>query len=232
VKLEILPVVGLPEVVEGDDLAALIAGHASLRDGDVIVVAQKIVSKSEGRMIAVDPARRAEERARLVRQESARVVAERGEIVIVETHHGFVCANAGIDASNVPPDHVALLPVDPDASAARLRAGLAPVADVGVIVSDTFGRPWRLGQTNVAIGVAGIAPLRDHRGEKDSFGLELTATIIAIADEIAGAAELVMGKSDGIPVAIVRGLEGVAGTGTARDLVRPAAEDLFRDRLL
>lgn len=231
-KLEIIPVPGLPEISEGEDLSALIAEHAAIRDGDVLVIAQKIVSKAEGRLIAIDPMDRAGERDRLIASESVRVVAQRGDVKIVETHHGFVCANAGIDASNVPPDRLALLPDDPDASAARLRAGLASVADVGVIISDTFGRPWRIGQTNVAIGCAGIIPVRDHRGEKDSFGQELTATVIAIADEIASAAELVMGKSDGIPVAIVRGLEGVAGSGRARDLVRPPEEDLFREGLL
>ena len=225
-RLEIIPVTGIGEVAEGDDIAALIAEHAEIQDGDVVVVAQKIVSKAEGRLVAVDPAHREEARARAVDAESVRVLAQRGDMKIVETHHGFVCANAGIDSSNVPPDRIALLPKDPDASATRIRDGLG--SRVGVIVSDTFGRPWRVGQTNVAIGVAGIAPLRDHRGEKDSFGLELQATLIAIADELAGAAELVMGKSDGIPVVIVRGLEGAEGAGSARDLVRPPEEDLFR----
>ena len=151
--------------------------------------------------------------------------ARRGDIVISQTRHGFVCANAGVDASNVPPDRLALLPLDPDGSAERLRAALG--ARVGVVVSDTFGRAWRIGQTNVALGVAGIKAVRDHRGEKDSFGMELEATIIALADEIAGAAELVMGKSDGIPVAIVRGLEGVSGDGSAQELIRTPEEDLF-----
>jgi coenzyme F420-0:L-glutamate ligase/coenzyme F420-1:gamma-L-glutamate ligase len=234
VRLEILPVAGLPEFDEGDDIAAAIAEHFELRDGDVVVVAQKIVSKTEGRMVRVDPARRAEERARLVDRESVRLIAERGDIRIVETHHGFVCANAGIDSSNVPPDRLALLPVDPDASAARIRTALLQRARVvvGVIVADTFGRPWRIGQTNVAIGAAGVAPLRDHRGEKDVYGMELDVTIIAVADELAGAAELVMGKSDGIPVAIVRGVEGLATDGTARDLIRPPSEDLFRGGML
>jgi coenzyme F420-0:L-glutamate ligase/coenzyme F420-1:gamma-L-glutamate ligase len=227
-KLEVIPVAGMPEVRERDDLAALIADHADLRDGDVLVVAQTIVSKAEGRLVPVDPRRRDAERARLVERESVRELARRGDLRIVETKHGFVCAHAGIDASNVPPDRLALLPEDPDASAAAIRAGLGKVANVGVIVSDTFGRPWRVGQTNVAIGVAGVRPLRDHRGEKDSYGAPLRSTLIALADELAGAAELVMGKSDGIPVAIVRGLEGAAGEGSARDLLRPPEEDLFR----
>jgi len=233
-RLEILPVTDLPEVVEGDDLAALIAAHASLRDGDVVVVAQKIVSKAEGRLMPVDPSRRGEERARLVEQESVRLVAERGDTKIVETRHGFVCANAGIDASNVPPDRIALLPEDPDASAETIRGKLSAAAGVrvGVIVSDTFGRPWRMGQTNVAIGVAGLAPLRDHRGEKDSFAMPLEATVIAVADELAGAAELVMRKSDGVPVAIVRGYEDAGTPGSARELIRPAEEDLFRRGVL
>jgi coenzyme F420-0:L-glutamate ligase/coenzyme F420-1:gamma-L-glutamate ligase len=229
-RLEIIPVTGLPEIVEGDDIARLVVDHAEVRDGDVVVVAQKIVSKAEGMLVAVDPNHRDEARARLVEDESVRIVAERGDLRIVETKHGFVCAHAGVDASNVPPDTLALLPRDPDASARRIREGISASsgASVGVIVSDTFGRPWRMGQTNVALGVAGIAALRDHRGEKDAYGTPLQATVIAIADELAGAAELVMGKSEAIPVAIVRGLEGAAGEGSGRDLIRPPEEDLFR----
>lgn len=228
-RIEVLPVTGLPEIAEGDDLASLISQHAEIRDGDVVVVAQKIVSKAEGRIIEIDPSHSRRERAKAVTDETARVVARRGDIVISQTRHGFVCANAGVDASNVPPDHLALLPLDPDGSAERLRAALKTSlgARVGVVVSDTFGRAWRIGQTNVALGVAGIKAARDHRGEKDSFGMELEATIIAIADEIAGAAELVMGKSDGIPVAIVRGLEGAEGEASARELIRTPEEDLF-----
>jgi coenzyme F420-0:L-glutamate ligase/coenzyme F420-1:gamma-L-glutamate ligase len=227
-KLEVIPVTGLPEISRGDDFASLLLSHAEIRDGDVVVVAQKIVSKSEGRMIEIDPADPKTERARVVAAETARVVARRGDIVISETHHGFVCANAGVDASNVPRGTLALLPLDPDGSAERLRVSLHDAGiRAGVVISDTFGRPWRIGQTNVALGVAGIRAVRDHRGEKDSFGMELEATIIAIADEIAGAAELVMGKSDGIPVALVRGIEGAAGEGSARELIRPGEEDLF-----
>jgi len=228
-RIEVVPVTGLPEIVPGNDLASLIAEHASLRDGDVVVVAQKIVSKAEGRVVHIDPARRVEERARIVGEESARVLARRGDTVIAQTRHGFVCANAGVDASNMPPDQLALLPLDPDGSARALREALRARtgATVGVVISDTFGRPWRIGQTNVALGVAGIHAVRDHRGEKDVFGTELEATIIALADEIAGAAEIVMGKSEGIPVAIVRGLEGSSGEGTARELIRSAEEDFF-----
>ena len=228
-KLEVIPVTGLPEIGDGDDLARLLVTHADIHDGDVLVVAQKVVSKSEGRMIEIDPTADAKaERARVAAAETARVVARRGDVVIAQTHHGFVCANAGVDASNVPPGTLALLPRDPDGSAERLRASLNSAGiRAGVVISDTFGRPWRVGQTNVALGVAGIRAVRDHRGEKDSFGMELEATIIAIADEIAGAAELVMGKSDGIPVAIVRGIEGASGEGTGSELIRPAEEDLF-----
>ena len=224
-RIEVIPVTGLPEIADGDDLAELISSHTELRDGDVVVVAQKIVSKSEGRIVEIDATHAREERAKAIIQETARVVARRGEIVIAQTRHGFVCANAGVDASNVQPGRLALLPLDPDGSAERLRAALG--RNVGVVISDTFGRAWRIGQTNVALGVAGIKAVRDHRGEKDSFGMELEATIIAIADEIAGAAELVMGKSDGIPVAIVRGLEGISGEDSARALIRPPEEDLF-----
>lgn len=228
-KLEILPVSGIGEIAEGDDIAEQIAARAGLTDGDVVVVTQKIVSKAEGRLVAIDPARREAERTALALREAARVVARRGDLVITQTRTGLVCANAGIDGSNVAPDRLALLPVDPDASAARIRARLAEITGrrVAVIVSDTFGRPWRTGQTNVAIGVAGMAPIRDHIGTTDPHGNVLHATEIAIADEIAGAAELVMGKVDGVPVAIVRGL-GAEGEGSATSLVRSADEDLFR----
>ena len=225
----ILPVTGIPDVTAGDDVAAMIASRATLADGDVVVVTQKIVSKSDGRVVEIDPLDRERERRRVVEGETRRVVARRGDLVVVETVHGLVAAHAGVDGSNVPPDRMALLPADPDGSAAALRAALRDRtgADVAVIISDTFGRPWRVGQVNVAIGVAGMAPLRDHRGDKDTFGNVLEATLIAEADEIASAAELVMGKTDAVPVAIVRGL-GASGDGSARQLVRPAEEDLFR----
>ncbi len=228
-KVEIIPVHGIPVVEPGDDVGSLIAQCASLRDGDIVVVTSKIVSKAEGRLVSVDALDRERERARVVRAQTKRVVARRGPLVIAETTTGLVCANAGVDASNLPPDRLALLPADPDGSASSLRSRLlvASGARVGVVVTDTFGRPWRAGQVNVAIGVAGIAPLRDHRGDKDAYGNVLEATVIAEADEIASAAELVMGKTDEVPVAIVRGLSA-DGEGSARALLRPPDEDMFR----
>ena len=239
--IEIRPVDGLPEIREGDDLAALIAQRAELRDGDVLVVAQKAVSKSEGRVVAlaeVEPSERARElagdgdprRVEVILRESARVIRSRPPLVIAETRHGFVCASAGVDSSNAPAaDTVVLLPEDPDGSAARLRDRLRELtaADVGVIVSDSFGRAWRQGTTDVAIGLSGIQPLLDLQGERDAVGYELHATVIAVADELAAAAQLVMGKTDGIPAAVVRGVDA-RGEGTARDLVMPAERDLFR----
>jgi len=240
--IQVIPVEGLPEIVEGDDLASLIAGAVELQDGDVVCVAQKVVSKAEGRVVRLDEVEASEEARRLagsdgdprrlevVLRESARVVRSRPPLVIAETRHGFVCASAGVDASNAPaPDTVVLLPEDPDASAAALRVALERLSgrSVGVIVTDTFGRSWRLGITNVAIGAAGIEVLRDLRGVYDPAGHELHSTVIAIADEIAAAAELVMGKTARIPAAVVRGVE-VTGSGTASELVMPAAHDLFR----
>jgi coenzyme F420-0:L-glutamate ligase/coenzyme F420-1:gamma-L-glutamate ligase len=242
-ELRIVPVSGLPEVREGDDVAALIADATELQDGDVVVVAHKIVSKAEGRVVRVaelEPSRLAERIAEAdgrdarqveaVLREAARIVRMRPPLVIAETRHGFVCASGGVDASNAPePGSLVLLPEDPDASAERIRAGLRERTgrDVGVIVSDSFGRAWRQGTTDVAIGAAGVRVLLDFDGQRDAVGYELHATTIAVADEIAGAAELVMGKLEGVPAAIVRGLE-VAGTGAARDLVMPAERDLFR----
>ena len=239
--IEIRPVEGLPEIVEGDDLASLIAAAIRLEDGDVLVVAQKAVSKMEGRIVRladVEPSPRARElagdgdprRTEVILGESARVVRSRPPLLIAETHHGFVCASAGVDASNAPgADTLVLLPVDPDASAAALRARLLELTgrSVAVIVSDSFGRAWRQGTTDIAIGVSGLAPLLDLRGQLDRAGYELHATTIAVADEIAGAAELVMGKSAGIPAAVVRGL-APEGDGSARELVMPPERDLFR----
>ncbi len=239
--ISVLPVVGLPELEEGDDLAALIAERAELEDGDVVVVAQKAVSKVEGRVVRLDevePSERARElagdedprRLEVILAESVRIVRTRPPLVIAETRHGFVCASAGVDASNTPEQGtVVLLPLDPDESARRLRAGLRELTgrDVGVLVTDSFGRPWRQGTTDVAIGAAGVRVLVDLKGEHDRVGYELHATAIAVADEIAGAAELVMGKLDGVPVAIVRGVDA-AGDGSARDLVMPPERDLFR----
>ena len=209
---------GLPEVREGDDLAALLAEAAQFEEGDVLVVSHKIVSKAEGRVL------RGVEKLDAVLSEARRIVRRRDSLVIAETQHGLVCASAGVDASNAPePGSLVLLPLDPDASAARLHERLG----VAVIISDSFGRAWRQGTTDVAIGAAGLTTLLDLRGERDATGYELEATTIAIADEIAGAAELVKGKTRGVPAAIVRGLS-LGGEGTAQDLVMPAERDLFR----
>ncbi len=243
-RLELIGVEGLPEVRPGDDLGELISSRATLETGDVLVVAQKVVSKSEGRLVNLRSVRAGEEAVRIASQlvaspdprmvqvildESVRVLRSE-RVLITETRHGFVCANGGVDHSNVPgDDELTLLPEDPDASANRLRGRLRELAgvDVGVIVSDTFGRPWRLGIVNVALGVAGLPALLDLRGSVDDAGKQLQATVLAPADELAAAAGLVMGKTNRAPVVIVRGL-GLQGHGTGRDLVRPAAEDLFR----
>ena len=227
-ELRIIPVPGVPEVRPGDDLAALLAealGRAGgLEEGDVVVVAHKVVSKAEGRV-----ERAADEMAVIVREAKA-IRRRRGDLVIAETPHGFVCASAGVDRSNAPGDGwLVLLPVDPDASAARLREAFARRLGVApaVIVSDSFGRAWREGTTDVAIGVTGMAPLLDLRGETDGRGRPLRATVIAVADELAGAAELVMGKAAGIPAAIVRGYAVPPGGGSALELVMPRERDLF-----
>jgi coenzyme F420-0:L-glutamate ligase / coenzyme F420-1:gamma-L-glutamate ligase len=225
-ELRVVPVEGVPEVSEGDDVAALIVDALAqpLIDRDVLVVTQKVVSKAEGRI--VDETRRDE----VLSDEAARVLRRVGGMVIAETRHGFVCANAGIDASNVDHDKIALLPLDPDASARRIRARIAHLAgaDVGVVVSDTFGRAWRVGQTDVAIGVAGFDPFVDYRGTLDANGRVLTATQICVADEIAGAAELVMGKATGVCAAVVRGAHVDWGRASARTIVRARDQDLFR----
>jgi coenzyme F420-0:L-glutamate ligase/coenzyme F420-1:gamma-L-glutamate ligase len=241
--IEILPVEGLPEIREGDDLGALIAGAVQLEAGDVVVVAQKAVSKAEGRVVpldAVEPSERARELAgpltdlrqlEVILSETARVVRSRGGLVIGETRHGFVCASAGVDHSNAGrAGEVILLPLDPDESARRIRATLRESAgvDVAVIVTDSFGRPFRQGTTDVAIGVAGIAPLRDLRGTPDRAGVTLRTTQVAVADELAAAANLVRTtKADGLPVVVVRGAHP-QGDGAATELVIPAERDLFR----
>jgi coenzyme F420-0:L-glutamate ligase/coenzyme F420-1:gamma-L-glutamate ligase len=235
VPLRVLPIEGIVEVRPGDEIAQLIvdatrAQGTPLEDLDCIVVTQKIVSKAEGRLVPLDPDDR-DARLRLVESESVRIVRRRGDLVISETRHGFVCANAGVDLSNVEKGSAALLPSEPDRSAKHVRDALRARAgvEVAVIVSDTFGRPWRRGLTDVAIGVSGIAAVVDLRDTPDALGRTLHVTEVAIADEIAAAAELVMGKTAGIPVAIVRGLEpSWFGDGAARDLVRPSQEDLFR----
>jgi coenzyme F420-0:L-glutamate ligase/coenzyme F420-1:gamma-L-glutamate ligase len=223
----VFPVEGLPEITGGADLAGLIAEAATgLADGDILVITSKIVSKAEGRVVRVD-------REQAIDAESVRVVARRGTTRIVETRHGLVLAAAGVDASNTPPGTVVLLPEDPDGSARRLRKALMDRLGIriGVLVTDTLGRPWRAGQTDAAIGAAGVAPLRDYRGMADTFGIALEVSVAAVADELAGAADLVKGKAAGIPVAVVRGLAdlvtGADGPG-AQALVRPAAEDMFR----
>jgi len=242
-RLELLAVDGLPEVQPGDDLGELICARARFVPGDMIVVAQKVVSKSEGRLVDLKTVTASDEAiqiaARLVASpdprmvqvvldESVRVVRSE-RVLITETRHGFVCANGGVDHSNVGGDVLSLLPVDPDASASRLRSRIMELAGfaVGVIISDTFGRPWRVGIVNVALGVAGLPSAIDLRGSLDDAGQPLHATVLAIADDLASSAGIVMGKTERTPVVIVRGL-GMEGTGTGRELIRPAAEDLFR----
>lgn len=232
--LTIFPVEGIGEITSGDDIADLLIaatteGDRPLRSGDCIVVTQKIISKCESRIVALDDDPGA--KTRLIESESTRILRRRGDLIISETRHGFVCANAGVDLSNVPVGSAALLPVDPDRSARRIRDGLRARHDVdaAVIVSDTFGRPWRNGLTDVAIGVAGIAAILDLRSTQDHGGRELEVTEVALADEIAAAAELVMGKSAGFPAAIVRGLApDWFRDSSVSELIRPANEDLFR----
>lgn len=230
--LRVYPVRGLPEIAPGDDLAELIASHADLLDGDVVVIASKIVSKAEGAIRHPRPDEtEVQARARLVREQAVRMVADAPWVTIVETHHGFVCANAGVDASNVAQGALLVLPADPDTSAAELRRALRERVgvDVGVIVSDTFGRAWRTGQTDVALGVAGVPALRSEIGGVDRNGRPLQVTEAAFADEIAAAADLVRRKAEGIPVVVVRGLDHDADDGgSGRDLLRPAETDLFR----
>lgn len=230
-SISLVPVHGFPEIHPGDDLAALIAEKADLEAGDVVVVTQKVVSKAEGRLVAVDPADPLSHKVH-VEAEAVRVLRRRGELVMTETRHGFVCANAGVDLSNVEHGWAALLPVDPDRSARWIRDGLRARTglQLGVIVSDTFGRAWRRGVTDVAIGTAGVAGVVDLRGTRDALGRELAVTEVCVADELAGAAELVMGKSTGVPVAIVRGVDPdwLRESSVRTEIVRPHQEDLFR----
>jgi coenzyme F420-0:L-glutamate ligase / coenzyme F420-1:gamma-L-glutamate ligase len=229
--LEVIPVTGMKEVRRGDDLASLIAELAPLQDRDVVVVTQKIVSKCEGRMVRVDP-EDPSERVRVIESQAVRVLRRRAELLVTQTAHGFVCANSGVDLSNVERGWAALLPEDSDRSARRIRDGLRALTglEVAVVVSDTFGRPWRRGVVDVAIGCAGVAAVVDLRGSVDSFGRELQATEICVADEIASAAELVMGKSAGVPVALVRGVrrDFLRAGSVTDEIVRPSAQDLFR----
>lgn len=226
-QISLIPIEGVPEIQPGDDLAAHLyarIGVGGLENGDVVVVAHKVVSKAEGRIVTTT-----DRRQEAVR-ESARILRKSGDMIIAETRHGFVCANAGVDASNVEGDHVVLLPIDPDHSARKLRGRLEHLSGVtvGVVISDTFGRAWRIGQTNVAIGVAGIHPFVDYRGQRDATGKDLVATRICIADELAGAAEMVTGKALGIPAVVVRGAPIAFGRGAATQIVRSVEEDLFR----
>ncbi len=247
-EIRIIGLTGMPEARAGDDVAAQIIEAAragpGIQAGDVVVVTQKIVSKAEGRVVSLDsvtPSAEAERLAaetekdprlvELILRESSRIVRQRGPVLITETHHGFVCANAGIDASNVGTEGlVCLLPEDPDRSARGIRQAIraATGVDVAVVISDTFGRPWREGHTNVAVGVAGMLPFADYVGQIDPHGYELKVSTLAVADELAAAAELVMGKLDGVPVAIVRGYRYPRGEGTAREIVRDREKDLFR----
>jgi coenzyme F420-0:L-glutamate ligase/coenzyme F420-1:gamma-L-glutamate ligase len=239
--ITIIPVRGLPEIRRDDDLAALVVEHAQLEDDDVLVVAQKAVSKAEGRIVDLDGIE-ASERAveiaggerdpreiEVILSEAKRVVRERGPLVITETRHGFICASAGVDHSNAPgPGQLVLLPVDPDASARRIRERVAELTGkrVGVVVTDSFGRPFRQGTTDVAIGVAGFEPILDLRGTKDRIGYELRASRTAIADQIAGAADLARGKAEGVPAVIVRGLT-LQGDGSGQEIVIEPELDLF-----
>jgi coenzyme F420-0:L-glutamate ligase/coenzyme F420-1:gamma-L-glutamate ligase len=229
VTIEVLPIHGLPEIAPGDDLGSIVAdalGPLGISDGDVVVVTQKVVSKAEGRLAP------ATDRDALIASETVRLVASRGDLVIAETRHGFVCANAGVDASNVAEGLLSLLPEDPDGSAEALRASLVErlgVARLGVVITDTFGRPWREGLVDVAIGVAGMPAIADLRGSADHTGRELEMTVVALADQVAAAAGVVMGKDARVPVAVVRGLPAWNDAGTAADLVRAPGDDLFRE---
>jgi coenzyme F420-0:L-glutamate ligase/coenzyme F420-1:gamma-L-glutamate ligase len=247
-ELRVIGLGGLPEVRPGDDIAALIQEAAErqdtpLRAGDVLAVTQKIVSKAEGRVVALSDVEAGAEAARLAQEtekdprlvelilrESRRIVRQAGPVLITETQHGFVCANAGVDASNVGQGLVALLPEDPDRSATEIRIGLRERAgvEVAVVISDTFGRPWREGHTNVAVGIAGMEAFVDYVGQVDPYGYDLRVSTLAVADELAGAAELVMRKLSEVPVAIIRGYEYPKGSGTAHDMIRPPERDLFR----
>ena len=235
--LTVVPLTGLPEVRPGDDLARLLleavrAAGLELADGDVLAVTSKVVAKAEGRLVALpaDPAGRERALREAVAAETVRVVARRGRLVIAETRQGLVGANALVDASNAGGDALVLLPRDPDASAARLRAAVEALDghDVAVVVTDTLGRPWRLGQTDVAVGLAGMGALEDWRGRPDGDGRLLEVTEVAVADEVAAAADLVKGKASRVPAALLRGVQRPKGDGSARDLVRPPADDLFR----
>lgn len=231
-SLQVIPVEGIGAVSPGDDLLSILTAALrphSLQDGDIVVVTHKIVSKAEGQVVEIEGDPDVFKR-KLVESEAVSIVRRRGALIIAETKHGFICANAGIDRSNAAPNTMILLPEDPDRSARRLKHRFDHEfgVDVAVIISDTFGRPWRRGLTDVAIGVAGIRPILDLKGTADWVGYELDVTEVAVVDELASAADLVMGKASGIPVALIRGYEHQPGNGRAADMVRPPAEDLFR----
>ncbi|NNN22186.1 MAG: coenzyme F420-0:L-glutamate ligase [Acidimicrobiales bacterium] len=230
--LEIIPVEGLGEVTQDSDIADLIMQSIEVMDFDVLVVTQKIVSKQEGLIIKLNPSNPEGHKRQIVEDESVAILRRRGDLVISETHHGFVCANAGVDLSNVPSGTVALLPKNPDLSAKKIMQNIKKKSgkSVGVIISDTFGRPWRRGLCDVAIGVSGIAPVVDWKGKNDANGREMQVTEVCIADELASAAELVMPKDSGIPVAIVRGVDKswFQSPGLAKEIIRNPNEDLFR----
>jgi coenzyme F420-0:L-glutamate ligase/coenzyme F420-1:gamma-L-glutamate ligase len=228
--IHVIPVKGMPEVAPKDDLAEMIVNSINLLDGDVIVVTQKIVSKAEGRLVEIDPEIGHKP---IVEKESIRVIRRRGDLIISETEHGFVCANAGIDLSNVESGQAALLPKFPDKSAKRIHDSLLHKhgVRVAVIISDTFGRPWRRGVTDIAIGSFGLSPIIDLRGTQDALGRELQVTEVALVDELASAAELVMGKAEAIPVAVIRGINPEwlgSDKGVVSEVVRSPEEDLFR----
>ncbi len=230
-SISLIPVEGIGEINPGDDLAEIISATAPLEDGDVVVVTQKVVSKAEGRLVAVDPDDPLSHKP-LVEAEAVRILRRRGDLIMTETRHGFVCANAGVDLSNVAKGWAALLPVDPDRSARWIRDGVQARTGrtVAVVISDTFGRTWRRGVTDVAIGTAGVAAVLDLRGTQDALGRELVVTEVCVADELAAAAELVMGKSAGVPVAIVRGVDPswLRESSVRDEIVRSPQEDLFR----
>lgn len=226
--LTITPVEGVGPIGAGDDLGSILAAAADLGPGDVLVVTQKVVSKAEDRLVEIGP----DGHKPIVEEQSVRILRRRGDLIISETSHGFVCANAGVDLSNVERGQAALLPEDSDRSARRIRDRIGAVTghEIGVIVSDTFGRPWRRGLTDVAIGCAGVAALVDFRGVPDALGREMQVTEVALADELAGAAELVMGKANGIPAAVISGVDTawLRRSSVHDELVRPSSEDLFR----
>lgn len=247
-EIALYPILNLPEIVPGSDLSAVLAeslelGDLRVRDFDMVVIAHKIISKAEGRIVplsqiqpsklAIGWAAQYEKDPRvieLVLQEARRIVRMENGVIITETKHGFICANSGVDTSNVPPGCAVLLPEDPDASAEKLAKGLGTVSGsrLGIVVSDTFGRPWREGLVNVAIGVAGFNPVIDYRGSRDTFGKMMRASIVASADELAGAAEIVMGKTRRVPAVLIRGFTWTASEGSGKQLLRAASADLFR----